>query len=151
MTVPIYCCPHLLIYLSPFTLSPFTPKEIVTVPIYIKVTPPDGMTSAQFDAAVVRSYNGLPSNLGAYNVTGNVQLFGTSNSNNAATSILYNAGVTLSTINQYQQTLNSANNKITPGLGTPTNADTYVKKLGSLLKKLKSTLNKLSSVLNSNK
>ena len=57
------------------------------------VTPPAGMTSAQFDQAVAAGYSAMSTDQGWYDPTGLRRLLGVSNSNNTNTSLLTSAGV----------------------------------------------------------
>ena len=113
----------------------------------VTVAPPAGMTSAQFDAAVVSSYNNLPSNLGSYDFLSAPRAAGWPNSNNAATAILTGARVSQSQIYQYRSTLQNANNRWTPGLGVPAGAPTYSQQIQQTLGQISATLRSISSLL----
>jgi RHS repeat-associated protein len=113
------------------------------------VAPPPGMTSAEFDASIVASYNALPDTFGAYNFLGQPQIFGASNSNNVATSILRGAGVSFSQISSYKTQLFQNNLQWSAGFGIPAGTPSYAARLGSVLSSLQSTLSKLLTVLKS--
>jgi RHS repeat-associated protein len=110
------------------------------------VSPPNGMTSAQFDQSIVSSYNNLPDNLGEYYFLSAPRIAGRPNSNNAATSILMGAGVSQGQIYQYRETLQNTNNRWAPGLGVSATAPTYQQQA---LSQISSILSKISGILSS--
>jgi RHS repeat-associated protein len=110
----------------------------------VTVAPPAGMTSAQFDTAVVASYNNLPSNLGPYDFLSAPRAAGWPNSNNAASAILLGAGVSQSQLYQYRGTLQNTNNRWTPGLGVSATAPTYAQQA---LTQISATLKTISSLI----
>jgi RHS repeat-associated protein len=110
------------------------------------VAPPAGMTSAQFDASVVSSYNGLPSNLGPYWFLG-LPRYGYPNSNNAAAAILSRAGVGQAQMSQYKASLQDTNNRWMPALGVAANAPSYSAQVQQTLGQISSTLRSISSLL----
>ena len=113
------------------------------------VAPPAGVSSAQFDANVVASYNNSPSDFGPYPYLGwgTPRAFGTPNSNNAATTYLMGAGVSQNQIYQYKDSMMfNGNGRFAPGLGVSATSPTYAQQV---LSTLTSVLNSASAVLNS--
>ena len=112
----------------------------------VAISPPKGMTSEQFDASVVSSYNNTPSDLGSYFGLGWPRTIGKPNSNNTASTILMGAGVSGSQLYQYRQALQNTNNLWTPGLGVSATSPTYAQQV---LGQLTSLLNTASAILSS--
>jgi hypothetical protein len=110
----------------------------------VTVAPPAGMTSPQFDSAVVASYNSLPSNLGLYDFLGAPRAAGWPNSNNAASAILLGAGVNQTQLYQYRYALQNTNNRWMPGLGVSATAPTYY---SQALTQITSTLKRISGLI----
>ena len=110
----------------------------------VRVAPPNGMTSAQFDASVVSSFNQWSQSQFVYNYVGGRQITGGGNSNNVNTTLLENAGVSPHQVNSIttQFTSQGANNA--PGLGVSLSSQTY---LQSTLSALSSALSSLSTLL----
>jgi RHS repeat-associated protein len=81
------------------------------------IAPPAGMTSAQYDAAVVNSYNSLSPTQGGYNLLGIKAVWPGANSNNAATTLLLNSGISQPQMNSNVNTLRTASGDEAPGLG----------------------------------
>jgi hypothetical protein len=102
------------------------------------------MTSAQFDASVVSSFNQWSQSQFVYNYVGGRQITGGGNSNNVNTTLLENAGVSPHQVNSIttQFTSQGANNA--PGLGVSLSSQTY---LQSTLSALSSALSSLSTLL----
>ena len=69
------------------------------------VSPPPGMTSAQFGARVVSNFNDLSPDQGIYDPFGWRRSTGLSNSNNANTSLLMNSGVSQQQMNGIKTSL----------------------------------------------
>jgi RHS repeat-associated protein len=85
---------------------------------FANVAPPEGIYSEEFDRRVVAAYNSLPGVIaGNYNLLGQSSLTGRPNSNNVSSSILRNAGVSQTQINQYQYQLAVGNSRWAPGVG----------------------------------
>jgi hypothetical protein len=110
------------------------------------ITPPAGMSSADFDRAIVNNFNSMGSDQGWYDPLGARKQLATSNSNNTNTSILMRAGVSAGQMRMMGQSLQAANQRPAPGLGVPLTAQTNFQ---STLTSLKSALQSLSSILSS--
>jgi hypothetical protein len=113
----------------------------------VTIAPPLGVSSAQFDANVVASYNNAPSDFGSYPFLGwgTPRAFGTPNSNNAATTFLMGAGVNQNRIYQYKDSMMfNGNGRFAPGLGVSATAPTYRQQV---LSQLTSVLNAASAYL----
>src|SRR5262249_42018345 len=110
------------------------------------ITPPAGMSSADFDRAIVNNFNSMGSDQGWYDPLGARKQLATSNSNNTNTSILMGAGVSAGQMGVIRQSLQAANQRPAPGLGVPLTAQTNFQ---STLSSLKSALQSLSSILSS--
>jgi RHS repeat-associated protein len=110
----------------------------------VQVTPPAGMTPAQYDASVVSGFNSLAPDQGLYNPPGWRRTLGISNSNNANTSLVMSGGVGQQQMNGMRGSLNSASGRLAPGLGVSMSANTGVQ---NVLSSLRSALQSLSATL----
>ena len=119
------------------------------------VSPPPGVSQEEFERRIVASYNSLPGTVTetSYGAFGQVRLTGDPNSNNFATDILTNAGVSKQQVNSYQGQLYANNFRVAPGLGQSAFASTYSQSarnnLNSTLNALKGGLTKLLGILKS--
>ena len=110
----------------------------------VRVAPPNGMTSAQFDASVVSSFNQWSQSQFVYNYIGARQVTGGGNSNNVNTTLLENAGVSSRQVNSITTQFTSQGAESAPGLGVSLSSQTY---LQSTLSALSSALSSLSGLL----
>jgi len=115
------------------------------------ISPPGGMTSSQFDAEIVSTFNSLNPDQGIYDPLGLRRTLGLSNSNNANTSLLTQSGVPQSQMNGIAYRMQNGNGQTAPGLGVSMSAPTYSQSaLNSALNTLSGALRTLSKILSSN-
>lgn len=104
------------------------------------IEPPDGMTSEEFEASIVNSYNSSPEVVGKYSVFGNPNVSGQHNSNNFATNLLTQSGVGNNSIT------NLNDNAYTAGLGRSIDPNA-TSALSRVLSQLSNALNSLKNTL----
>jgi RHS repeat-associated protein len=109
------------------------------------ITPPDGMSAADYDLSLVKSFNSMSVDQGGYNPSGTRRIFGSSNSNNFNTSLLMNSGLSQKGMNQVTGQLGQ-NSRPAPGLGTSMSAPTYSQ---SAISAIIATLQSISAMLSS--